>query len=269
MFKLVSIFRKRADGGRCVMTTTDRALPGSGIEPALEVYFLGRIDFDEAMLLQRRLVYEVGESGLAAMIMCEHDPVISVGRSGSRAHIKPDDEQLRAMSLKTRWVNRGGGCVLHVPGQLGVYFALPLDRLGIGVRGLIDGLHDSLIATLADFDVPGKRIDGKPGVFVGEERIASIGIAIDRWIAYHGLTLNIGAYLPFFRILDEPGPFSGGLRQTSMEAIRRRPAHQPAVRETLVRKIEERFSLRTHYIYTSHPSLARRVRPGALYAEAR
>lgn len=269
MFEIVLIFRKRADGGRCVMTTTDRALPDSGIEPALEVYFLGRIDFDEAMRLQRRLVYEVGESGLAAMIMCEHDPVISVGRSGSRAHIKPDDEQLRAMSLKTRWVNRGGGCVLHVPGQLGVYFALPLDRLGIGVRGLIDGLHDSLIATLADFDVPGKRIDGKPGVFVGEERIASIGIAIDRWIAYHGLTLNIGAYLPFFRILDEPGPFPGALRQTSMEAIRRRPAHQPAVRETLVRKIEERFSLKTHYIYTSHPSLARRVRPGALYAEAR
>src|SRR5947199_7250504 len=99
-----------------LITMTPSPLP-----PPLEVYLLGLVDFDDAQRLQRRLVYDLGERGGAALVLCEHPPTISVGRSGSRVHILPDDETLRSLGVSTHWVNRGGGCVLHLPGQLCAY----------------------------------------------------------------------------------------------------------------------------------------------------
>ena len=86
--------------------------------PPLEIYMLGLVDFEDAQRLQRRLVYDLGERGGSALVLCEHPPTISVGRSGSRSHIAPDDVLLRSLGVRVHGVNRGGGCVLHRPGQL-------------------------------------------------------------------------------------------------------------------------------------------------------
>src|SRR5271155_4731399 len=119
--------------------------------PPLEVYMLGLVDFFEVQQLQRRIVYELGEQGGAALILCEHPPTISVGRSGSRAHIAADDEVLGALGIKGHWVNRGGGCVLHLPGQLSAYFALPLATLDLTLQRYIDCLHAVIVNVLAEF----------------------------------------------------------------------------------------------------------------------
>ena len=76
---------------------------------------LGLVDFAELQVLQRRIVYDLGEQGAPRSILCEHPPTISIGRSGSRAHIAADDEMLQGMGIRTFYVNRGGGCVLHLP----------------------------------------------------------------------------------------------------------------------------------------------------------
>ena len=106
--------------------------------PPLEIYLLGTVDFDEIQQVQRRLVYDLGEGGRGggALILCEHPPTISVGRSGSRAHILADDPELRSRGVSIRWVNRGGGCVFHVPGQLAGYLAMPLAASGLDLRRL-------------------------------------------------------------------------------------------------------------------------------------
>ncbi len=106
---------------------------------------LGLVDFSEVQQLQRRIVYELGEQAGAALILCEHPPTISVGRSGSRAHIGPDDETLQALGIKVHWVNRGGGCVLHLPGQLAAYFALPLDTFGLTSRAISTGCTSTIM----------------------------------------------------------------------------------------------------------------------------
>ena len=173
--------------------------------PPLEVYMLGLVDFSEVQQLQRRIVYDLGEQGGAALILCEHPPTISVGRSGSRAHIGPDDETLHALGIKVHWVNRGGGCVLHLPGQLAAYFALPLDTFGLTLQGYLDRLHATIMLVLEEFDLAGTVRADLPGVFSGPARIATVGVAVSRWIAYHGLTLNVGPYLELFDVLDEPG----------------------------------------------------------------
>ncbi len=220
---------------------------------------LGLVDFAELQQLQRRIVYELGEQGGAAVILCEHPPTIGVGRGGSRAHIVPDDETLVGMGIRTFYVNRGGGCVLHLPGQLAAYVLMPLESVGLTVQGYVGRLHDTILGVLQEFDLAGSTRSDLPGVFSGPARIASVGIAVNRWIAYHGLTLNVGPYLELFDLLEEPGIGGGPLRQTSMESRRQRATPMPKVRESLIRKIEESFGLHQHHIYTHHPQVRRKV----------
>jgi lipoyl(octanoyl) transferase len=234
------------------------ASPGSA--PPLEVYLLGVVDFEDVQQLQRRLVYDLGERGGASLVLCEHPPTISVGRSGSRVHINADDAELHGLGIEVHWVNRGGGCVLHLPGQLAAYFALPLAPLGLDLQGYLDRLHGALVEVLAEFDLRGTI--GRPGaggVFLGDERVASVGVAVNRWIAYHGLTLNVGPFLKAFKLIAEPGPAFEPLRQTSMEARRQRPAPMTRVREALIRQLEAAFGLEQHHVYTGHPLIRRKV----------
>src|SRR3954447_15489168 len=142
--------------------------------PPLEIYLLGLVDFEEAQQLQRRMVYDLGERGGASLVLCEHPPTISVGRSGSRNHIAADDSTLRDMGFKVHWVNRGGGCILHLPGQLAAYLALPLAPPVLNVQHYLDGLHTAIIQVLNEFDLTGSRNPLLPGVFHTGARLATV-----------------------------------------------------------------------------------------------
>ncbi len=221
---------------------------------------LGLVDFMEVQQLQRRIVYELGEQGGAVLILCEHPPTISVGRSGSRAHIAVDDEVLASLGIKVHWVNRGGGCVLHLPGQLAAYMALSLTTFDLTVQDYLDRLHAAIVQVLAEFDLSGTVRRDCPGVFSSGARIATVGVAVTRWIAYHGLTLNVGPYLALYDVLDEPPLGCMPARYTSMESRRQRPASMSRVREALIRSLETSFGLQRHHIYTRHPQVRDRVR---------
>src|SRR4051812_124698 len=113
----------------------------------LEVYLLGLVDYLELQQLQRRIVYEQGESPGASLLLCEHPPTISVGRTGSRSHILPDDETLRGLGIRVHWVNRGGGCNLHLPGQVAAYLIVQLSP-DMSLAGYLDRLHQAVLAVL-------------------------------------------------------------------------------------------------------------------------
>src|SRR5687767_7528881 len=87
---------------------------------ALEVRLLGLVDFEAALFLQERLVYEIGgrDDTQGHLLICEHPPLITVGREGSRGHILVEPRDLVARQMEVRWLSRGGGCVAHAPGQL-------------------------------------------------------------------------------------------------------------------------------------------------------
>ena len=135
---------------------------------SLEIYLLGLVDLQEVLSLQRRIVYEAGEGNGAALLICEHPPTISVGRAGSRSHIAVDDDSLRSLGIRTHWVNRGGGCVLHLPGQLAVYPVVPLDRPGFTLNGYVEGLHQTIIRVLDEFELRASTRPDLPGVFLGQ-----------------------------------------------------------------------------------------------------
>lgn len=228
-------------------------------KPPLEVYLLGAVDFAEMQALQRRLVFEHGEREGATLVLCEHPPTLSVGRSGSRAHIAPDDSELTGRGIRAHWVNRGGGCVLHVPGQLAGYLVAPIGGEAATAMGHVRRLQEMLLGVLGEFDLPGEVRHDPPGIYLGRARAATIGVAVSRGIAYHGFTLNVGPFLDLFDVLVEPGPDGSILRQTSMESRRQRPTPMSWVREAIVRRTELAFELDRHHVYTHHPRLKRKV----------
>src|SRR6266446_2064013 len=126
-------------------------------DPALQAYLLGATEFDDVLRLQRRLVYDIaGDRSAAALVVCEHPPIITVGRDGSREHIRFERADLATRGWPIRWVNRGGGCLLHAPGQIAVYPILALDRSGMDLDGYLERLHNVVLDVLSAFDVAGE-----------------------------------------------------------------------------------------------------------------
>src|SRR5262245_60717192 len=207
-------------------------------EDALHVYLLGQIDYEEGLRLQRHLVEQVAvQHDRAALVLCEHAPYLSVGRQGRHAHILVDPDERR---WPVRWVNRGGGCFLHLPGQMAIYPLLPLRRLGIGLQDYLDRLHQVLIAVLDDFSVPGKTRAERAGVWVGRRMIAGVGIAVRDWVSWHGAVLNVSPdLLPFrhIRTGEGDGPM------TSIARERHGDPRMSLVRQRLLEHFQEVFGL--------------------------
>jgi|SRR6516164_7164643 lipoyl(octanoyl) transferase len=235
-------------------------------DAALQVYLLGSVDFDTALALQRRLVFEVsGNRNSAALILCEHPPLITVGRHGSWAHILCGSEERRARRWSVRWVNRGGGCLLHLPGQLAIYPILALDRLGLSLETYVQQLQNTLIAILRNFTVAAATKLGFSQVWAGSRPVAEIGVAVRDWVTYYGAALNINPDLePFRRVRLTDGESNGHM--TSLERERRGPVRTSLVREGLVEHFAAQFAFSRVSLFFDHPSLCRKAPADAVPA---
>ena len=138
----------------------------------------------------------------------EHDPVFTQGMKGRPEHV------LAAGDIPVVQTDRGGQVTYHGPGQLVVYTLLDLRRLHIGPRGLVTRLENAVVACLADHGIAAHPRRDAPGVYVGEAKIASLGLRVRRGCSYHGVALNVDMDLaPFSRI--NPCGYQG-LRMTRM-----------------------------------------------------
>jgi lipoyl(octanoyl) transferase len=196
--------------------------------------------------LQRALVYQAQEERAnGALVLCEHQPLITVGREGSPGQVRFDPEELRALRWGLHWVNRGGGCWLHLPGQLAVYAVLSLSQHGIGVQGYVDRLQRVVIQLLKELRIQATVRMGYPGVWVGSRSIAEVGVAVRDWISCFGLVLNVNPDLgPYRRVRSGAG--DGG-PMTSVERERRGPLRPAFVRELFL----EHFSAAFHFDRTA------------------
>jgi lipoyl(octanoyl) transferase len=226
---------------------------------ALQAYLLGEVEFEDALLLQRALAYQVGGArDAAALVLCEHPPLITVGRQGSPGHIRCDHVELRARRWRVRWVNRGGGCLLHLPGQLAVYPVLALDRAGLGLAAYVERLQGVLAAVLDDFGVRAVTRPGQAGVWVGDRLVAGVGVAVRDWVAYFGVVLNVNPDLAPFRLVHTGGPGDGPM--TSLARERRGPLRPALVRERLLEHFAAAFGCGRTSLFFGHPLLGRPAR---------
>lgn len=233
---------------------------------ALRVYLLGVVEFEAALTLQRTLAYEAaGARDSAALVLCEHPPTITVGRDGSPADIRCDLDDLRRRRWPLRWVNRGGGSLLHLPGQLAIYPILPLDWRGLGLANYLERLQGVVAAVLDDFSVPTVASPGHPGVWAGSRLIAGVGVAVRDWVAYYGAYLNINPDLLPFRMVRSGA--DDGEAMTSLVRERRGPLRPALVRQRLLEHFLAAFPFERTALFSHHPCLGSRpARAGHLTA---
>lgn len=175
---------------------------------------LGLIPFREAEALQLATLDAVLAGGEETLFLLEHPPVVTLGRQGGLENLHASPELLAAQGVEVRHISRGGNITCHFPGQLVAYPVFRIARRPGGVRQFFFDLEEAVIRTAARFGVAASRVEGRPGVWVGQAKLCSIGVAVRRWVTYHGLALNVGRDLSLFDRITLCG--LQGVRPTSI-----------------------------------------------------
>jgi lipoyl(octanoyl) transferase len=204
----------------------------------VDVRHLGLVDYQAALELQKELV-ERRKQGLIPdqLLLLEHPHVITLGARNHNAssNVLETPEALARKGVALFETGRGGDVTYHGPGQLVGYpiLQLPIDRRD--VHRYVRDLEEVLILTVADFGIAASRIPGLTGIWVGDHKLAAIGVRISRWVTSHGFALNVSTDLSNFALIVPCGIADKGV--TSMERVlgRRVPIDEVA------RVVERRF----------------------------
>jgi lipoate-protein ligase B len=192
----------------------------------------GRIPYAEAWALQKRLVEDRAAGAISdTVIVCEHDPVYTVGRRrDAMANV------LAPGDVPVVEVERGGDVTWHGPGQVVVYPILLLEGEGRDLHAHMHRLEDLMIAVCAAWGIAAGRDPRNTGAWVGGRKIGSVGIACRRWVTYHGLALNVDPDLSYFQRINPCG-FDATI-MTSMARECGGPVEVSAVAAHVIGKVE-------------------------------
>jgi lipoate-protein ligase B len=157
----------------------------------------GRMEYGEALELQRELAQKRAKGEIPdALVLVEHEHVITLGRKTTPVNFKPQD-------IPVFQVERGGDATYHGPGQLvGYPIILLTDH---DVRRHVRNMEEAIIRTAEAYGVRGERVEGHPGIWVNGRKLASIGVAVTDWVTYHGFALNVNTDLTYFELIRPCG----------------------------------------------------------------
>jgi lipoyl(octanoyl) transferase len=191
-----------------------------------QVRELGRVEYGRALELQQELIAQ-RKQGLISdqLLLLEHPHVITLGRNGHMENLLAGEEVLERAGIAFYPTDRGGDVTYHGPGQLVGYPILDLRDWKRDVGAYVRGVEQAIIDTLAEFGIEAGRIPKLTGVWVGDRKIAAIGVHISRWVTSHGFALNVNTDLSYFHYIVPCGltkPVTSmaqlGVR-TSVEAV--------------------------------------------------
>ena len=217
----------------------------------LSVCHLGPTPYREGLALQQALVSRRAAARDAApggaeatdwLLFPDHPPVLTMGRGGSERSLRVSRESLAARGVEWFEVARGGDLTWHGPGQLVGYPIVDLEPRGRDLHRYLRDLEEVLILALERWGIPARRVPGRTGVWAGEEKIASLGIAVRHWVGYHGFALNVSPDLGFFELIHPCG--LRGIHMTSVAS--RLGASAPTLDQTR-REVAELLARRLGY----------------------
>jgi lipoyl(octanoyl) transferase len=179
---------------------------------------LGTVPYGEALELQRaaaraRISGEIGED---LLILLEHPPVVTLGRTAKSANLVATPELLAMRGVEVFEVERGGDITFHGPGQLVGYPIIDLKRHKQDLHWYLRQVEEALIVTLAALGIPAERNPGKTGVWTRGRKIASIGVHARDWVTWHGFALNVNTDLSYFDLI-----VPCGIQDVTMTSITR------------------------------------------------
>ena len=203
----------------------------------LRAEWLGRLDYDRALALQSAAAAGVAAGAEERLFLLEHEPVYTLGRNATASDILLTPERRRELGVAVRESNRGGKVTYHGPGQLVGYPILNLSPDRRDVKRYVTDLEEVLIRVLGDLGIRAARSFAKErvtSVWVGNDKIAAIGVHLSRWVTTHGFALNVTEEpLPFFAGIVPCGITDGGVT-TIERLLGRRLALEDVARPLLV-----------------------------------
>ncbi len=207
-----------------------------------EARYLGLVPYGEAHELQKELVEKRKADQIPdTFLLLQHPHVITLGRAADRTNILADEATRARFGVELHETGRGGDVTYHGPGQLVGY---PIIKLLLGrqdIRRYVRDLQQALIRTAADFGVVAEPRGGEyVGVWVGDEKLAAIGIRISRWVTMHGFAFNVTTDLNYFQLIVPCGIRNHGV--TSLEKLLDRPVEIGDVAEKLTEHFGDVFN---------------------------
>lgn len=190
---------------------------------------LGRIVYAKALDIQTEKFNALlaakakGEKGRNELLFCEHDPVLTIGKSGEDSNLLIPEARLQALGVSYYHINRGGDITYHGPGQITGYPIFDLETWHIGLKQYIYRLEETIIRFLALYGLKGERLEGATGVWLdpfvaGKARkICAIGVKSSRFVTMHGFALNINTDLNYFSLINPCGFTDKGVTSLAKE----------------------------------------------------
>jgi len=192
----------------------------------------GRVSYRQGLAFQEQLLLARRKGQEDILLLLEHPPVITLGRRGQEAHLLTPMADLESLGLEVFHSGRGGDVTYHGPGQLIGYPVVDLQPLNRDLHLYLRRLEEMLIDTLAAFAIAGRRLEGKTGVWIGDQKIASIGVGVRQWVTWHGFALNVSDQTAGFSHIVPCG--LAGVTMTSMEELLGRRITLSEVEEQLI-----------------------------------
>ena len=201
---------------------------------------LGLIDYGEAYCLQKQYLQEIIKGGDQVLLLCEHPTTLTLGRLADSQNILIQERILEEKGVKVYPIDRGGDVTVHAPGQLIAYPIFDLSYYGKDLRLYLSKLEQVAIDLLKGFDIVSYRFSGRTGVWVNDEKIASIGIGVKKWISFHGLAINVNTDLEVFSLIR---PCGLDVQITSIAEIKRHPINMTEAKRLLIDSFNKNFSM--------------------------
>ncbi len=207
-----------------------------------ETRYLGLTPYGEAHNLQLQLVERRKRDEIPdQFLLLEHPHVITLGRAANRANVLIDDAARARLGVELFDTGRGGDVTYHGPGQLVGYPIIKLLPGHQDVRRYVRNIQEVLVRAARDFGVEAEPRDGDYiGVWVGDEKLAAIGIRISRWVTMHGFAFNVATDLNYFQLIVPCGIRGHGV--TSLQKLSDRPVEMSAVAQSVTRHFGEVFN---------------------------
>jgi lipoate-protein ligase B len=167
---------------------------------------LGRTRYKEAWLLQKELVDRRAAGTIEdCLLITEHEPVLTMGRGTDKANLLVSPGNLRARGVDLLEIERGGDITFHGPGQVVLYPIIDLKPRNRDVRRFLRDMEQFVIKALADLGMIAGVKEGLTGIWVKDHKIGAIGVAVSKWVTYHGVAINVNTDLDYFKLIKPCG----------------------------------------------------------------
>ena len=201
---------------------------------------LGVVDYGDGLRLQQDLVAQRKAGAIPdTLLLLEHPHVFTLGRNARRENLLIREDHLAALGAQLFETDRGGDITYHGPGQLVGYPVFDLTQHRRDIAWFMRSLEEVFIGVARDFGITAVRLNGCPGIWVGNDKLVAMGVHISRWVTSHGFAFNVNTDLCYFDYIVPCGLRDKGV--TSLAKLLGRPVEMDRVTDCVIEHVEEIF----------------------------